>query len=108
MSTGRLLPLKELIGGPDSPLARLLQRCDATQALTEEVRRLLPEPLRAHVVTASLHGDTLHLVADAAVWAARLRFHEGDIRTSLGTRQGTSLQNIRVRVRGANPASGGP
>lgn len=108
MSTGRPVPLRELIGGPDTPLGRLIQRGIETEALTDKVRDALPEPLRTHILTASLHGHTLHIVADAAVWAARLRFHEGEIRTSLGPKQGTSLQNIRVRVRGASPASGGP
>lgn len=108
MSTGRLLPLKELIGETDSPLGRLLARGAETQALTEAVRRVLPAELRTHVVTAGLHGHTLHVVADAAVWAARLRYHEGDIRTSLESRQGTSLQNIRIRVRGALPNSERP
>lgn len=106
MSTDRPRSLKAIIDGPNTALGRLFRRCAETQALTDQVRDILPEPLRHHVVTVSQRDETLYVVADAAVWAARLRFHAMDILTSIGTKQGTSLQKVLVRVHASGADTG--
>lgn len=98
MSTSRPLPLKDLLGGSDTAVGRLIKRSAEIDALTAEVRNLLPDTLKPHLLAASQNDITLCLVADTAVWAARMRYHCADILISLTTTQGRSLQKTRVSV----------
>lgn len=101
MSTGNLKPLKQLIDGPDSVLGTLIERSAEVEAMTCEVRRLVPESLRPHVLAACRRDATLYVVADTSAWAARLRYLADDIRISLNARQGHSLQKLHVSVSSA-------
>ena len=98
MATSRPLPLKDLLGGSDTAVGRLIKRSAEIDALTTQVRDLLPDNIRPHLLAASHDDQTLCLVADAAVWAAKMRYHCADILISLPTTQGRSLQKIKVRV----------
>ncbi len=101
MSTRKLKPLKELLGGADTPVGRILERSAEIDTLTAEVRRLLPDSLRPHLLAANRRDETLCLVADSAVWAAKFRYHGPDILISLRGTQGPGLQKIRVSVSGS-------
>ena len=98
MTTGKPLPLKDLIDGPESALGTLLERSAAVEAMTREVRQLVPASLQPHVLAASCRDSTLYLVADTPAWAAKLRYLATDIRISLNARQGLSLQKLHVSV----------
>lgn len=98
MSTGKPKPLKDLIGGPDTVVGRLKQRSVDIDTLTAQVRCLIPDTLRPHLLSANQRDDTLCLVADAAVWAAELRYHAPDILISINRTQGRGLQKIKVGV----------
>lgn len=98
MSTGKPLPLKALIDGPDSPLGSLIRRSADVEALTREVRCLVPESLRPHILAACSREAVLHVVADTSGWAAKLRYLADDILISLNARQGRSLQKLHVSV----------
>ena len=100
MSTDNPKPLKELLGGSDTTIGRLVERSAEIDTLTSEVRRLVPDAVKPHLLAASRHDITLCLVADSAVWAAKLRYHSRDILTSLCMTQGRSLQKIKVSVAG--------
>ena len=98
MSTGKPLQLKDLIDGTDSALGTLRKRSAAVEAMTREVRQLVPASLQPHILAASCRGTTLYLVADTPAWAAKLRYLADDIRISLNARQGHSLQKLHVSV----------
>jgi len=55
-------------------IRRLQRRADEQARLLEKVRSLLPPPVDSHCVCADLTENGLVLVADAPVWATRLRF----------------------------------
>lgn len=98
LATDKLLPLKDLIGTPDTTVADLIRRSAEVEALTRLVRDLVPAQLKPHVVAACRRNTTLTIVTDSPAWAAQLRFRAEDIRTSLNARQGHSLQKLRVSV----------
>lgn len=98
MSTDKPKPLKDLISGPDTAVGRLKQRSVDIDTLTAQVRCLIPDTLRPHLVAANRRDDTLCLVADTAAWAAKLRYHAPDILISINRTQGRSLQKTKVSV----------
>jgi hypothetical protein len=88
--------LKGLLG--ESPrLVRLVKDAERLGALTAFVRKALPPEIQPHLTAASVRDDTLVLTADSPAWAARLRFHGGEILTFLAVGQG--IQATRVSVR---------
>ncbi|NND59545.1 MAG: DUF721 domain-containing protein [Gammaproteobacteria bacterium] len=99
MATNKPLPLKDLLKGRDNLFGHLVQRSQEVEDLTQVVRQLAPEPVRPHIVAASIGDEMLTIVADSSAWAAQLRYRAEDILTSLNTKQGHSLQKARVRVR---------
>jgi len=98
LSTSKPVPLKELLGDSDTTVGRLITRCAEIDAITNTVRRLLPDDLKPHLLAANESDVTLCLVADSSVWAAKMRYHAADILISLSAAQGRSLQKIRVTV----------
>ncbi|MBT8131099.1 MAG: DUF721 domain-containing protein [Gammaproteobacteria bacterium] len=98
MATSKPVPLKELLDGADTIVGQLIRRSAEIDALTTRVRNFLPTELQSHLLAAREENASLTLVADSAVWAAKLRYHAADILISLTEAQGRSLQNIKVVV----------
>ena len=98
MSTSRPLALKDLLDKSDTAVGRLIKRSAEIDELTTQVRHLLPDTIKPHLLAANQSDRTLCLVADSAVWAAKMRYHAADILTSLQMTQGRSLQKLRVSV----------
>jgi hypothetical protein len=65
--------LKEVLSGAPG-LAGLLTQARRVEQYDEIARRLIEEPLKQHCRVAALRGETLVLLTDSPVWAARLRF----------------------------------
>ena len=98
-TTGKPVPLSRLIDGADTLVGHLIRRSAEIEALTVEVRGLLPESLRPHLLVACTRDHTLNLVTDAPVWAAQLRYRAEDVRISLNAKQGPNLQKVTVSVK---------
>lgn len=98
MATDKPLPLKDLLVGRDNTFSQLVLRSRQIENLTQQVRQLTAEPLRRHIVAATINDETLVIVADSPAWAAHLRYRAEDIRISLNLKQGHSLQKSKVRV----------
>jgi hypothetical protein len=95
-----LTSLNDLLRG-SAQLKRLRGAADERRRLTERIRALLPANEASHLVAARLSpAGELILVLDSPAWAARLRYAQEHLRTSL-----EPLKINRVRVR-AQPPSG--
>ncbi len=97
--------LSNILAGQGGDLSRLLQRAERIAGLTGSVRGVLPANIAAHVVSASMHDDRMIVIADSAVWAARIRYLD----PALGERLeglGISADRIQIKVRapGDEPA----
>jgi len=94
--------IDELIGG-NGTLRGLASAVAAHNALVERVRQALPAELRAHCVTATVEDRELHLLAESAAWATRLRYVGREVARSLrGT--GLPVDAVKVRVVPPEPA----
>jgi hypothetical protein len=74
-------------------LCALVQRAHHQLGRTEEIRKLLPPDLAAHLLAAIGEGELLVLLTDSSVWASRLRFSTAALRRRL-----PAMRNVRVRV----------
>lgn len=80
-------------------LAGLLTQARRAGQYDETVRRLIGEPLKQHCQVATLRGETLVILADSPVWAARLRFEAPALlkRMALDSALG-GVREIKVKV----------
>ena len=88
--------IDQLIDG-DGTLRGLARAMAAHNALLERVRAVLPTELRAHCVTATLEDRELHLLADTAAWATRLRYFGRELVRGLDS-AGLRVTAVKVRV----------
>ena len=99
MSTDKPVALKDLLAHPGSALAGFRQRAKHTEDLTHALSAVFPEPVRPHLISAGVHGDRLILTADAAVWAARMRFYVSDAIEYMASNHNSPINRVDVRVR---------
>ncbi len=93
--SGPLKPLSELL----SPgFSRLAEQAEAARNLTERVRRALPAPLRAHVLSAVRRGDELVVRVDSAAWSAQVRYAGQRLIDSLHEPERPAIAKVRVRI----------
>ena len=93
--SGPLKPLSELLS---SGFSRLAEQAEAARDLTERVRRVLPEELRAHVLSASRRGDELVVRVDSAAWSAQVRYAGPRLIEALQEPAQRDFARVRVRV----------
>jgi len=93
--------IDELMDG-STALRGLASAAAARGALVARVREALPAELAPHCVAATLADRELHLLADAASWATRLRYLSRELTREL-RRAGLALTGITVRVLPADP-----
>jgi hypothetical protein len=91
--------LKSLFGGLGSALDALARRAAAAQTLTDKVRVKLPEPLRAHLVSASRRGDDLVVIMDSGAWTPRVRYAATALKASLAADGEPFAGTVKVKVR---------
>lgn len=75
-------------------LARMLHQ---QQALLEEIRAKLPEPLAQHCLHARISGSRLILHVDSQAWGSQLRFHGQSLLRSLRSRA-PNLREVSIRL----------
>lgn len=92
-------PLKPLLSTGLPGVDRLVSRAAEVSALTASVREHLPEPIRPHVVSATMNGSTLVVTVDSAAWSARVRYAGRSLARTLPAASRTAIDKVRVRVR---------
>jgi hypothetical protein len=90
--------LSELLASSGSPLGDLADIAAQKVALSEQMRKQLPDSLAGGFVHCNIRDDgTLAVIASSSEWAARLRF-ETELFTRICTDQGVSISGIKVTV----------
>lgn len=97
-------PLKPIFGASLRGLEQLARRAAEAGSLSAIVRRELPEPLGAHVVSATRREGDLVIIVDSAAWSARVRYAEPRLKEQLAELGEPVAGKVRVRVR--RPAPG--
>jgi hypothetical protein len=67
-------------------------------AVLDVVRASLPAKLASRVASAGLENGRLTLGVTGAVWASRLRYSTGTLRTDVGAALRTEIVSVRIRV----------
>lgn len=91
-------PLKPLLADLQSGLRELAREAAAAGELAAQLRGLLPEAARPHVVAAARRGDDVVVIVDSAAWAARIRYAGPRLREQLEARGEKLTGRLRVRV----------
>ncbi|HEX7011974.1 MAG TPA: DciA family protein [Steroidobacteraceae bacterium] len=89
---------KRLSEGLGPLLSRLERRIEANVELAERVRQSLPGPEKDHVISATYRGETLVVLADAAVWCPRIRYAQQALFEALRAAGETRFTKLKVRV----------
>jgi len=78
-------------------LTTLGRQLSGQRALADQVRALLPSPLKEQIRAAVLETRTLSLFVDSPVWASRLRYLAPELIRQL-KRQGLIINQVRTRI----------
>jgi hypothetical protein len=92
---GALQPLASLIS---QRLESLELEAKAALAVVDQIRQLLPEPEKNHLVSASYQEENLLIRATTPEWCTRIRFHESALREALMAKGAKPFTKLKVRV----------
>lgn len=93
--------VRQLLDG--KPLLQQIEHHVTQQRhLLDDVRRILPDDVAMHCLSAQRTGDVLTLHADSPVWATRLRYLAPTL-VSLLQSEPEVLRRVRVRIHVPNP-----
>jgi len=90
--------LQPLGGLLPARIASLEARAREALSLTEQVRALLPDQEKNHLLSASCREDTLSVTMDSAAWCPRLRYSAEAFLAELKSRGGPECARLKVRV----------
>lgn len=81
-----------------SPVASLIERARALEALDLRLRLTLPPALRPHCCLADARQGRVVFLADSSTWAAKLRLHQTPILTEAHRALGQPFKSFAVKV----------
>lgn len=84
--------------GECKPVAALVARARALDALDRKLRQPLPENLRRQCCLADVHAGRLVFLASSSVWAAKLRFHQTALLAEARMVSGLKIEKFVVKV----------
>ena len=99
MPTDKPVALRDLLRAGTGGLAGVAEKIERSQKLASIVRDAFPTDVKPHLVSADVHDDRLVIVADHAVWAARMRYYTSDALQIIATSHNLRLGEAVVRVR---------
>lgn len=80
------------------PVAALVKRARAMDALDRKLRQPLPEPLRRHCCLADVRAGRIVFLASSSVWAAKLRSYQNAIIADACVTTGLKIEKFAVKV----------
>ena len=84
--------------GECDPVAALVARARALDALDRQLRQPLPEPLRSQCCLASVQAGRIVFLASSSVWAAKLRLHQNALIAQARVASGLPIEKFAVKV----------
>ena len=77
---------------------KLVNQSQQQQNLLALVKEVLPEELANRTINCIIHGNTLFIYTNAAVWASKLRFYQGAILKNVSPHVPTILDYVKIRL----------
>jgi len=99
MPTKKPVALGALLSQGTSKIANISRLCAEREQLAQTLRSAFPNEIKPHLVSAEVKNDRLVLVADNAVWAARMRFYTRDALKVMAAIHSSVLEHVDIRVR---------
>lgn len=84
--------------GECGPVAALISRARALDALDRQLRQPLPEPLRSQCCLASIQSGRVVFLASSSAWAAKLRLQQNAIIKQARIVSGLPVEKFAVKV----------
>ena len=84
--------------GECGPVAALVSRARALDALDRQLRQPLPDPLRSQCCLASVQAGRIVFLASSSAWAAKLRLLQNAILTQARMISGLPVEKFTVKV----------
>jgi len=95
--------LTALAIGESAPVAALLARARALDALDRQLRQPLPDALRRQCRLATVQSGRIVFLASSSTWAAKLRLHQNAILAHARTTSGLPIEKFAVKVAALPP-----
>jgi len=89
--------------GESAPVAALLARARALDALDRQLRQPLPDALRRQCRLATVQSGRIVFLASSPAWAAKLRLHQNAILAQARTTSGLPIEKFAVKVAALPP-----
>ena len=89
--------------GESAPVAALLARARALDALDHQLRQPLPDALRRQCRLATVQSGRIVFLASSPTWAAKLRLHQNAILAQARTTSGLPIEKFAVKVAALPP-----
>ena len=84
--------------GESPPVAALLARARALDALDRQLRQPLPESLRRQCRLANVQSGRIVFLASSSTWATKLRMHQNAIIAHARITSGLPIEKFTVKV----------
>ena len=84
--------------GECGPVAALMKRARALDALDRQLRQPLPDPLRSQCCLASVQPGRIVFLASSSAWAAKLRLQQNAILAQARVISGLPVEKFTVKV----------
>ena len=84
--------------GECGPVAALVNRARALDALDRQLRQPLPDPLRSQCCLASVQAGRIVFLASSSAWAAKLRLQQNAILAQARVISGLPVDKFTVKV----------
>jgi len=94
--------------GECGPVAALVARARALDALDRQLRQPLPEPLRSQCCLASVDSSRIVFLASSSAWAAKLRLQQNALIAQARVISGLPVEKFAVKVAPLPPRPPGP
>jgi len=90
--------------GESAPVAALLARARALDALDRQLRQPLPEALRRQCRLATVQAGRIIFLASSSTWATKLRLYQNAIIAHARVTSGLPIEKFTVKVAPLPPA----
>jgi hypothetical protein len=90
--------------GESAPVAALLARARALDALDQQLRQPLPDALRRQCKLATVHAGRIVFLASSSTWATKLRLYQNAIIAQARVTSGLPIEKFTVKVAPLPPA----
>jgi hypothetical protein len=93
------MSFKSVLEFHNQTIDKLVSEIEQQKNLLLIVKSALPENLVEHTLHCVIHGATLFVYTDAAVWSSQLRFYQNAMLIAVSSQIQTSVTHVQIRLK---------